>query len=251
MFMHFIPTPNILYIEPDQLTNKFVDYTFLRLSDSSDFKYTYGITSDGIFTAEQIFSTALLEILNYKLNNGRCFDYKRVHNPMYLLCQPEPHDRIIIYDDNDVSIEDKLLSKKYKYYNEYRESSIPYASFGLLWKEFGKHLVSNDLLFDMIDREFIQYVDGISKNYITNNDIDNNTKIFFNKFITINQIIELFNPQEYRNFDEVDYAIISCSDAKMSEFNKRCNAQFEKAVKFAKEIFYQLFKYIEAKFKDN
>ncbi len=41
-----------------------------------------------------------------------------------------------------------------------RENGIPYAASGLIWKHFGKKLVSSDDIFDYIDRRIIQYIDA-------------------------------------------------------------------------------------------
>ncbi len=41
-----------------------------------------------------------------------------------------------------------------------RENGIPYASAGLIWKHFGKRLVSSDEVFNQIDAKIIQYVDA-------------------------------------------------------------------------------------------
>lgn len=41
-----------------------------------------------------------------------------------------------------------------------RENGIPYASAGLIWKHFGKKLVSSDDTFNYIDERIIQYIDA-------------------------------------------------------------------------------------------
>ena len=41
-----------------------------------------------------------------------------------------------------------------------RKNGIPYASAGLIWKHFGRNLVSSDDVFGYIDKKIIQYVDA-------------------------------------------------------------------------------------------
>jgi len=52
-----------------------------------------------------------------------------------------------------------------------RENGIPYASFGLIWKKFGKELVS-DAVAEKFDRVFVQPVDAL----------DNGVQIYDTKF---------------------------------------------------------------------
>src|SRR3989344_7405912 len=41
-----------------------------------------------------------------------------------------------------------------------RENGIPYSSAGLVWKHFGKKLVSSDEVFNYIDEKIVQWIDA-------------------------------------------------------------------------------------------
>jgi uncharacterized UPF0160 family protein len=42
-----------------------------------------------------------------------------------------------------------------------RDNGIPYASFGLIWKHFGKDLISNDEVRNRIEKKLVEFVDAI------------------------------------------------------------------------------------------
>ncbi|HEX3038254.1 MAG TPA: MYG1 family protein [Oscillospiraceae bacterium] len=99
----------------------------------------YGMTHAGKFHADDVFSSALLKIINPNIEIKRGFHV------------PEDFEGIIFdigygkYDHHQESA-------------EVRENGVPYASFGLLWREFGESLVGAEEAA-RFDESFIQPLD--------------------------------------------------------------------------------------------
>ena len=116
-------------------------------------------THGGVFHADDVFSSALLRMLNPSIAILR-------GNTV-----PEEFSGII-YD---------IGGGKYDHHQKqklYRENGIPYAAFGLLWKEFG-HLILTDGDVRTFDQGFVQQID-----------LSDNT----GEFDDLSQIISDFNP---------------------------------------------------------
>ena len=106
------------------------------------------VTHNGRFHADDVFSAALLKILN-----------------------PEIHiSRVSSVPDNFSGIVFDLADGAFDHHNsnmKYRANGVPYASFGLLWKEYGHILVSASAA-KSFDESFIQPLDT-QDNYGGNN----------------------------------------------------------------------------------
>jgi len=106
------------------------------------FNYNIGITHGGVFHADDVFSTALLNILNY----GNFF-VKRVFKA------PETkQDDEIVYD---------IGLGEFDHHQKYvpvRSNGIKYAAFGLLWKQFGNRIVSEKNV-KIFDDNFVSKID--------------------------------------------------------------------------------------------
>lgn len=99
----------------------------------------YGMTHAGKFHADDVFSSALLKIINPKIKITRGFHV------------PEDFEGIVF----DIGY------GKYDHHQEgaeVRENGVPYASFGLLWREFGESLVGAEEAV-RFDESFIQPLD--------------------------------------------------------------------------------------------
>lgn len=99
----------------------------------------YGMTHAGKFHADDVFSSALLKIINPKIEIKRGFHV------------PEDFEGIVF----DIGY------GKYDHHQEgaeVRENGVPYASFGLLWREFGESLVGAEEAV-RFDESFIQPLD--------------------------------------------------------------------------------------------
>lgn len=99
-----------------------------------------GFTHGGTFHADDVFSTALLKILNPDIEITRGFEV------------PENFDGIV-YDIGLGKFDHHQLD------NEIRKNGIPYASFGKLWREFGTMLFSQEQC-NLFDISFIHSLDN-------------------------------------------------------------------------------------------
>lgn len=97
-----------------------------------------GYTHGGKFHADDVFSTALLQILNPD------YTYERGLTP------PSDPD-IIVYDIGLGAFDHHQADRRV------RENGIPYAAFGLLWEAFGPRLLPT--MWEKFDEDFIQPLD--------------------------------------------------------------------------------------------
>lgn len=150
-----------------------------------------GFTHGGKFHADDVFSAALLSILNPNFKVQRGFSV------------PENFDGIV-FDIGFGEFDHHQQDRKE------RENGIPYAAFGLLWKEYGSLLVGEDEA-KRFDEKFIEPLD-----YNDNTGAPNQ----------LAEIISVFNPPW-------DYAISS-------------DAAFEEARKLAYQILWKEIEHIRS-----
>jgi uncharacterized UPF0160 family protein len=169
------------------------------------------VTHSGTMHADDVFSTAFLEIYLksvrvFRTNNINADDYK---------------DKIV-YD---------VGRGKFDHHKEdilKRDNGIPYAAFGLLWQEYGLDLLKKtnienpEEVFIAIDRDFIEGIDADDNGNFPKIDAPYSVK-------TISDIIKNFNP----SYD-------SAQDS---------NTQFFKACSMAKSILTEEIYAMEAKIK--
>lgn len=150
-----------------------------KLFMETDLELASAITHSGTFHADDIFSTILL----MKVKD-------RVH-----LCRvdsaPESVDNSIIVFD----IGGGKYDHHQKDFNECRESGTKYASFGLLWKDYGWDYISkrflnvdSKLAAEIFDREFVEGIDATDNGQVVKN---NDSKV---QFTSISGVIGMFNP---------------------------------------------------------
>lgn len=106
------------------------------------------VTHNGRFHADDVFSAALLEILNPEIHISRVSTVPERFNG-------------IVFDLANGAFDHHNFRKKC------RENGVPYAAFGLLWSEYGHTLVSESSA-KTFDESFIQPLD-IQDNYGGNN----------------------------------------------------------------------------------
>ena len=119
---------------------------------------TNGITHASQFHADDVFATAFLLMLNPR------FTYKRTN----------------IIPNNFNGLLYDIGFGKYDHHQkikEYRENGIPYATFGLLWRDFAKYLkfdgkYLSDITIKAVDRSLIQGLDK-SDNTGSKNELSN------------------------------------------------------------------------------
>jgi uncharacterized UPF0160 family protein len=102
---------------------------------SRDKAFTHG----GVFHADDVFSTAFLRLLNPEIEVERGN------------CVPENYEGMV-FDIGGGEFDHHQKE------NEIRENGIPYASFGKLWRTFGKELISEAYVKEF-DEKFVQKVD--------------------------------------------------------------------------------------------
>ncbi len=98
-----------------------------------------GFTHGGRFHADDVFSAALLKIVNPNIVIQRGF------------AVPENYDGII-FDIGDGDFDHHQKS------SPVRENGVPYASFGLLWQQLGNDLIGEEQA-KRVDRHFVQPLD--------------------------------------------------------------------------------------------
>lgn len=108
-----------------------------RSMDNYDLKE--GFTHGGIFHADDVFSTALLEILNPDIKIYRGFTVPKDFTG-------------IVYDVGRGVFDHHQNDKKI------RENGVPYAAFGLLWEVYGARILGDENA-KRFDEEFIQPLD--------------------------------------------------------------------------------------------
>lgn len=106
------------------------------------------ITHNGRFHTDDVFSAALLRILNPEISIKR-------------MPAVPSNFKGLVFDLSDGEYDHHTTNLKY------RENGVPYASFGLLWKKFGPSLVGNEAALTF-DESFIQPLDT-QDNYGGNN----------------------------------------------------------------------------------
>lgn len=166
-------------------------------------KEANAITHSGVFHSDEVLATVILEKALGDITVCRTFKV------------PEEglSKDVIVYD---------IGFGKYDHHqkggNGCRENGVPYASVGLIWKEFGRLLVADtcnpDLVWYLIDRDLIQGTDAADNGKLPKADYPAQPMTFY-------QTISSFNP----NWDSE----MSADDA------------FVKAVEFAKIVFDNVF----------
>ncbi len=111
----------------------------LQIKKRGQNMYKNGFTHAGKFHSDDVFATALLKILFPKIKITRGFDV------------PEDFDGII-YDIGFGKFDHHQADK------EVRENGVPYAAFGLIWREFGASLVGEKEAL-RFDEKFVQPLD--------------------------------------------------------------------------------------------
>lgn len=169
------------------------------LTLTTNIKEASCITHCGKMHADEVFATAFLELLkeNIVVIRVPSVDFNSIR------------EDAIVYD---------IGLKEFDHHqpdNKKRPNGIPYCSFGLLWKEFGrKYLKENKIddyedVFERFDKDLVEQIDADDNGIFPKIEAQCKVK-------TLSSIIDLFNPGYDSNEDE--------------------SKQFKKAVLLAKEI---------------
>ena len=155
------------------------------------------ITHSGTFHADDVFSSAFLEM---------CFGDLKIFRTNQIETD-KVKESTFIYDVGrgkfDHHQKDALR----------RENGIPYCSFGLLWKEYGKELLKKkgivlvDRVFEMLDKDLIEGIDADDNGVFPKIEAPFRVKM-------IPGIIKTFNPSYQMNQEEGDQFVKACHLAK-------------------------------------
>lgn len=111
-------------------------------------------THDGIFHADEVFALAVLKLY---------FEQEKKNVQII-----RTRDLEQIYQADmavDVGGEYSKARNKFDHHQKQkptgRKNGIPYASFGLIWKHFGKKITSNKKLWEAIERKLVTPVDAL------------------------------------------------------------------------------------------
>lgn len=99
------------------------------------------------FHADDVFAVAILRLIYPKIKIIRTRDIEELKKVDIRVDVGRKYDPKTNDFDHHQGVEE-------------RENGIPYASAGLIWKHFGKKLVSSDEVFNYIDEKIIQFVDA-------------------------------------------------------------------------------------------
>ncbi len=86
-----------------------------------------------------------------------------------------------------------------------RENGIPYASFGLVWKKFGKEICGSQEVVDLIDKKIVQMIDASDNGHL----LYTYTKSDVREYV-IDTICHSFGStwKEEDNYDEVFFEVV-------------------------------------------
>jgi uncharacterized UPF0160 family protein len=170
-------------------------------------------THDGRFHADEIFALAVLNLVYPDLEIVRNRDENVYKNADIIV------DVGHVYDPENL-----IFDHHQRNFTLKRESGIPYASFGLVWKQYGESLCRSSKTSEYIDSVISQAIDA------DDNGIDiYGTKIEGVGLHTLSDIIESFVPRHVDDDDKVQIG-----------FDRALNfatAYMKRQIKLAKEFF--------------
>ena len=170
-------------------------------------------THDGRFHADEIFALAVLNFIFPGLDIVRSRDEYVYKNADIIV------DVGHVYDPDNLFFDHHQRNFTLK-----RKSGIPYASFGLVWKQYGELLCESSETSEYIDSVIVQAIDA------DDNGIDiYETKIDGVGFHTLSDIIESFVPRHVNDDDEVQKGFDRALDC--------ATAYMKRQIKLAKELF--------------
>ena len=155
------------------------------------------ITHSGTMHADEVFSTAFLDLY---LNDVKVFRTSNID-------MKKVSEDTIIYD---------IGRGKFDHHQPdalKRENDIPYCSFGLLWKEYGRDFLKKydieyiDEVWSGIDKDLVEYIDADDNGYFPKIEAPFKVK-------TLPGIIKIFNPSFDSGEDEQEQFLLACNFAK-------------------------------------
>lgn len=161
------------------------------------------LTHAGKFHADDVFGAAFLKIINS--------DIKIIRSNIV----PDDFEGLVF--DIGMGRFDHHMADK-----SVRENGIPYAAFGLLWREFASSIYGN-YVYESIDRKLIQDLD-----------LADNT----GSYNALAIAIDAFNPEDVKNSDSEFFETMEFAKKiliKMIDKQKRCEKDLVKVKKYYEE----------------
>ena len=162
------------------------------------------VTHSGRFHADDVFATATLMLLLEK--QGKEFELIRSRKPEDI----ESGD--IVYDNGrEYDIERKRFDHHQEGGAGERENKVPYAAFGLIWKHYGKDLItesikenstgqsSEDLnkIWELIDESLVQPIDASDTGYEDFKSTKENLRTY-----VMDSAVKSFNPTDEEGYEK-------------------------------------------------
>lgn len=118
----------------------------LKLLLSKKIAYTHG----GIFHSDDVFSAALIKLYNSDVKIVRI-------NEIF----QDISDNFLVFDIGGGAYDHHQDT------SEIRPNNVPYAAFGLLWRDLGSEFVDTEFV-ELFDKEFVQMIDNTDNTGISN-----------------------------------------------------------------------------------
>ena len=168
-------------------------------------------THDGRFHADEIFALAVLKLIFPDLEIVRSRD-ENVYKSADIIV-----DVGHVYDPENL-----IFDHHQRSFSKKRESGIPYASFGLAWKQYGESLCGSSQTAEYIDSVIVQAIDA------DDNGIDiYETKIEGVGFHTLSDIIDSFVPRYVDDDDKVQKGFDQALDFATSYMKRQIELAIE------------------------
>jgi len=184
------------------------------------------VTHNGTFHSDDLFATATLSILN----NGnikiiRTRDKKKIEKGDY------------VYDvGGEYSPDKNIFDHHQKGGAGMRDNGAPYASFGLVWKKYGKDICKSKEVADIIEKKLVMPIDAVD-NGVNIFDIKNDIAPY-----TIQDVIFSFRPswKEREDYDRSFKKLIPIAENIITREIIRTRDMLE-ANSFVKKIYEESF----------
>lgn len=166
----------------------------------------YAMTHGGIFHADDVFSAALLKLINPDIEIIRAFDV------------PPDFDGIVF----------DIGSGRFDHHQEgaeVRENGVPYAAFGLLWREFGEEVIG----VGATPEQGVKDAARFDESFIQPLDEDDNT----GKGNQLAGVISIFNPN-WDSDEPADACFTQAVELAMTVIKKKIERM--KSIQRAKEL---------------
>lgn len=169
---------------------------------------------DGVFHADDVFATAILKLVFNDVTIIRTRD-----------------EEVLSGADMRVDVGGKFYPESGDFDHHLvngageRSNGIPYASCGLIWKQFGRSIASTKTQFEYIDKKLIQSIDAVDNGFSVGEED------LIIPHYTISDAIDVFNPVWFKLYEGHDNAFMEAVDfaVKLLKLELDRAAGFDKA----------------------